>query len=173
MVEKLDNLADKYGFTNENFDGKWERFIKEDHFKSDEFLSEAESIYGDLYKVGDNPQPKDLINRVFNPIKSKIHSKGGQEGLINAIKGINRFAIMSHNRAARRLVGKGMENPIISYKKANTKNINVVEKAPEQAKNTDKPEVKKAQRKVNKDIARKLGKFNEHIDKMEKLLREL
>ncbi len=101
MVSKLDKLADKYGFTMDNFDSNQNKTVKEYHHNTDGFLMEAQNIYGELYKTKDK-HPFAMLKRVFAPTNAKIHST--QAGIIadNILKNEKAF-IDKHKSPATKL----------------------------------------------------------------------
>lgn len=84
MVSKLDKLADKYGFTFENFDKTWGDLAKNQFKGLDEFLQDAENIYGEMYKVGDK-HPFDFLQNIFDVTKQKLHTKHNRKAIEQAL----------------------------------------------------------------------------------------
>lgn len=71
ITMKLDQLADKYGFTLKDFDRQQESFVRKNK-NIDNFLNDAQNIYSELYKVNEQ-HPYDFINKIFNTTKDKLH----------------------------------------------------------------------------------------------------
>lgn len=93
MVEQLDKLADKYGFTVNNFDKQFNKIAYGEYKGLDEFMFEAQQIYGELYKMGDR-HPIDFLNRIFDVTKQKLSMKGNnRKNLEDALQKMNIFPI--------------------------------------------------------------------------------
>lgn len=102
MVNKLDNLADKYGFSFENFDQSQDKLIKGEFQGLDKFLEEAEQIYGEMYKVGDRPA-LDFLAGIFNVTKQKLHTKHNRKKIEEALnaQGIVPIINIKNNNTVR------------------------------------------------------------------------
>lgn len=120
ITSKLDELADKYGFSLDKFDQQQESFLKDRHKSIDPFLQEAENIYGDLYKQTDR-HPLEFLSRVFEPTQKKVHSKFVPERIKHIVE--SQMSVMKKAKEAKVAYMKGQDHILNMVKRGNDPHV--------------------------------------------------